>query len=99
MPIGYCWEGNNLLLDLHIQPRASKDEWAGEYGDNALKLRITAPPVDGKANVHLEKFLAGEFGVKRSDVVLLSGTTGRRKRFRITAPATLPSAIKPAGEA
>ena len=85
----FRWDGDDLLLDLHIQPRASRDEFAGIHGD-ALKLRINAPPVDGKANAHIIAVLADTFGVPKNRVELVSGGTGRRKRFRITAPAKLP---------
>jgi uncharacterized protein (TIGR00251 family) len=50
---------------LHIQPKASRDEWSGLHGER-LKLRIKAPPVDGKANAYLIGFLAKEFGINKS---------------------------------
>lgn len=86
----FRWEDGDLLLNLHVQPRASRDEFGGPHGD-ALKLRITAPPVDGKANAHLVRFLATTFDVPRGNIELLTGTTGRRKTFRIRAPRRLPS--------
>lgn len=92
MPDWYRWDGEDLILDLHIQPRASRDGIAGEHGSR-LKVRLTAPPVDGKANRHLLKFLAGLFGVANRDVSLLSGDTGREKRVRIHRPQQLPPAI------
>lgn len=88
------WEDGDLLLTLHVQPRASRDEFAGIHGD-ALKLRITAPPVDGKANAHLRRFLAETFGVPRGNVELLAGAAARRKTFRIRAPRCLPGCITP----
>ena len=78
-----------LLLQLRIQPRANRDEIVGPHGDS-LKVRITTPPVDGKANAHLIKFLARAFGVSRSAVELLGGEAGRNKRVGVTAPQTLP---------
>lgn len=84
------WQGDDLLLNLQIQPRSSKDEFAGPYGENAYKVRITAPPVDGRANKHLCKYLARAFGVGISHVSLLGGETGRKKRLRIYAPKKLP---------
>ncbi|HEX7029010.1 MAG TPA: DUF167 family protein [Gammaproteobacteria bacterium] len=86
------WEDGDLLLRLHVQPRASRDEIAGVHGD-ALKVRITAPPVDGKANAHLVRYLADEFGVPAGAVELVAGATGRRKLFRIRAPRRLPAEI------
>lgn len=93
----YRWEGPDLLLHVRVQPRASRDEIVGPQGEH-LKVRISAPPVEGKANIHLAKFIAKAFGVARSRVYLLSGETGREKRLRITSPAVLPqnAAIHPA---
>jgi uncharacterized protein (TIGR00251 family) len=85
----YHWDGPDLVLTVRVQPRASRDEIVGPQGGH-LKVRITAPPVDGKANAHLIKFLAKAFGVTRSRIDLLSGETGREKRVRIAKPATLP---------
>lgn len=67
-----------LTLTLHIQPGAKKTEVAGEHGD-ALKIRLAAPPVDGKANAALLAFIAGRLGVAKSAVTLKSGQTSRRK--------------------
>jgi len=86
------WQGEDLVLRVRVQPKASRDEICGLQGE-ALKVRITAPPVDGKANTHLIKFLAKQFGVARSAVTLLSGETGRDKRLRIHAPARLPEGL------
>ena len=74
-------------LTLHIQPGAKKTEVAGEHGD-ALKIRLAAPPVDGKANVALIAFVADRLGVAKSSVSLKSGQTSRRKVLEVTgAPA------------
>ena len=77
------WEGDDLVLTLRVQPRAKNDAVVGPHGD-AIRVRITAPPVEGKANDHLVRFLAKRFGVHRRDVTLLSGESGRDKRVRIT---------------
>ena len=90
MAAWYRWQGEDLLLTLRIQPRASRDEIAGPYGE-ALKVRITAPPVDGKANAHLLRFLAELFGVPLASVELLGGETGRDKRVKISRPKHLPA--------
>lgn len=91
---GYEWRGQTLILNLHIQPRASRDELAGPHGER-LKVRITAPPVDGKANEHLIRFLAKTFGVAKSSITLLSGECGRDKRIAIADPERLPPFIAP----
>lgn len=71
-----------VVLTLHIQPGAKKSEIAGPHGE-ALKIRLAAPPVDGKANDCLIEFLAGLLEIPRSDVELVSGQTSRRKRVRV----------------
>jgi uncharacterized protein (TIGR00251 family) len=85
----YRWEHGILTLNLHVQPKASKDEWAGLHGDR-LKLRIKAPPIDGKANQHLIAFLAEQFGTTKSACKFISGESGREKRIAIHAPQKLP---------
>lgn len=85
----FRWDGQDLLIDCHLQPKASKDECAGLHGQR-LKIRLTAPPVDGKANAHLSAFLADSFGVAKAQVTLLSGAQSRTKRLRITQPTRLP---------
>jgi uncharacterized protein (TIGR00251 family) len=69
-------------LQLQLQPRASRTEVVGVHG-GALKLRVAAPPVDGEANDELIRFLAKTLDVAKSQVTILSGTTGRRKRVRV----------------
>lgn len=86
----FRWDGEDLILDCHLQPKASKDEFAGLHGER-LKIRLTAPPVDGKANAHLQAFLARSFGVAKSQVRLESGELNRQKRLRIEAPKILPA--------
>jgi len=86
----YQWQGERLILSVRLQPRASCDEIVGPHGTESLKIRITAPPVDGKANQHLIKYLAKAFGVAKGQVTLLSGTTGRDKRLAIDSPSKLP---------
>lgn len=58
-----------------------------------MKIRITAAPVDGKANTHLLRYMARLFGVPRKQITLLSGTGSRTKRVRIEQPRKLPPEI------
>jgi len=67
-------------LALRVVPRASKTKIDGLY-DGALKIRLAAPPVDGAANAALRDFLAETAGLRRSEVVLLSGDKSRGKVF------------------
>ena len=75
-----------FILSLHIQPGAKQTGFAGRHGE-AMKLRLAAPPVDGKANAALIDFLANYCGVAKRDVVLISGQTSRAKRVRISGDA------------
>ena len=73
---------DGVLLQLVVQPRASRNELADVHA-GALRLRITAPPVDGAANVAIVEFLARQLGVAKSDVELVSGQARRRKRVLV----------------
>ena len=76
--------GNNcIVLTLHIQPGAKKTGIAGLHGD-ALKIRLSAPPVDGKANVALVKFIAEKLGLPNAAVNLKSGHNSRRKVLEVS---------------
>lgn len=88
----YNWQGDDLVLAIHLQPGAAQDALAGTHGDR-LKIRITAVPVDGKANDHLIRYLAKLFDVPCNRVNLLSGHSSRSKRIRIHRPVKLPDEI------
>lgn len=87
-------DGDGVVLTLHIQPGAKKTEVAGLHGD-ALKIRLAAPPVDGKANEALVAFVAKTLGVPKANVELVSGQTSRAKRLRVAgiAPAAAAAAL------
>ena len=84
-----------VTFDVRVVPRASRSEIVGIY-DGALKLRIASPPVDGAANAELIKLLAKGFGVAKSNVEIISGTTSKTKRVRVTGadPAAIASILK-----
>ncbi|HEY9035744.1 MAG TPA: DUF167 family protein [Pseudomonadales bacterium] len=86
------WHGDALHIQCRIQPRASRDEFAGMLGD-AVKIRIAAPPVDGEANRQLIRFLAKAFGVAQQQVTVLRGEQGRNKTVCIQAPRHFPEAV------
>lgn len=77
-PDGDC----GVLVRVHAQPRASKNAFVGIH-DGAVKLRVTAPPVDGKANILIAEVLAKMFGVSKTSVSLVSGLQSKHKRFRV----------------
>lgn len=74
--------GQGIILTLHIQPRSSRNEVCGIH-ENALKIRLTSPPVDGAANKLCREFLADLLDVPKSAVEIISGETSRHKRVRI----------------
>ncbi len=84
-------EGEAAVLEVLVQPRASRTRAAGEHGGR-IKIQLAAPPVDGEANAALVAFLAGALGVRRSDVVIVRGEAGRRKTVRV-AGATAAGAM------
>jgi uncharacterized protein (TIGR00251 family) len=80
-----------VQLTLHVQPGAKRTEVAGTYGD-ALKFRLAAPPVDGKANAELLRYLANAFGVPQRNVTLVRGDSSRHKVVRVSHPTLRPDA-------
>jgi len=74
-----------LSFQIRVQPRASKNRIVGQYGD-ALKICLTAPPVDNAANNACRAFIADLLSVAKSDVEILSGQSGRNKRIMIYCP-------------
>jgi uncharacterized protein (TIGR00251 family) len=79
-------EAGGALLEILVQPRASRTRVVGEH-DGRLKIQLAAPPVDGEANAALVEFLAGALHVRKADVRILRGDSGRRKTVRIDGVA------------
>ncbi|SFR10827.1 MULTISPECIES: DUF167 family protein YggU [unclassified Enterobacter] len=88
--VSACDDG--LVLRLYIQPKASRDSIVGLHGDE-VKVAITAPPVDGKANAHLVKFLAKQFRVAKSQITIEKGELGRHKQVKIIHPQHIPTDV------
>jgi uncharacterized protein (TIGR00251 family) len=83
------WQGQDLILAIHVQPGASREGMAGLHGER-LKIRIAAPASDGQANRRLLGWLAAQMDLPISRLELLQGAGSRAKRIRIrAAPATL----------
>ena len=85
-------EANDLILRIYLQPKASRDQWVGQHGEE-IKLAITAPPIDGQANAHLIKFLAKQCRVAKSAVCIEKGHSSRHKQVRIHSPINIPSML------
>lgn len=73
-----------ILLHIYVQPKASKSKIAGTH-DGCLKLAVAAPPVDGKANEEIVKFLARLLGLPGRAISIHSGDKSRKKKVRIEA--------------
>lgn len=69
---------DTVRVSVRVQPRASRDEIAGRYGD-AIRIRLTAPPVDGAANEALVKFLARTLDIPANAITIVAGARSRSK--------------------
>ena len=76
-----------VVVDIHVIPNASRTKADGLH-DGALRVRLHAPPVDGKANLALMAWLADSLGVAKSQVELVRGQTSKRKQLRVSAQAS-----------
>jgi len=86
--------GDGWLLAIHVQPGAKTTQVAGLHGED-LKMRIAAPPVEGRANAVLEEFIARTLGVPRRCVSVVKGAASRRKTVHIAAPEANPALLVP----
>ena len=75
----------DAILKVYLQPKASKNEVVGPYRDG-IKVKVTAPPVEGKANETLIRLLAKEFGTSPSCIEIIKGLHSREKTLRISGP-------------
>lgn len=73
---------DDIVLELHVQPGAKRTEFAGMHGARR-KVRLAAPPVDGRANEALIEFIAAQYGVPRRNVTIEAGERSRQKRVRV----------------
>ena len=88
----YRWEGADLILSVLVQPRASHNQVVGVHGEH-LRIRVTAAPVEGKANQAVIKLLAKVFHVSPSRLCIEKGDSAKIKRVRINTPELLPEYI------
>lgn len=88
----FRWDNADLILQVKIQPGASRSEFAGLHGES-LKLRIRAPAIEGRANDELVAFVSYSFGTSKNRVSIERGGLGRMKSLRIQAPGQLPEAL------
>ncbi|WP_242395671.1 DUF167 domain-containing protein [Anaeromyxobacter oryzisoli] len=88
-------EAGGVVLEILVQPRASRTRVVGEH-DGRLKIQLAAPPVEGEANAALVEFLAGALRARKADVAIVRGDTGRRKTVRV-AGVTAAAAVSALG--
>jgi len=85
-------EGAAIVLTLHVQPGAKRSEVTGLHGD-ALKIRLAAPPIEGRANEALLRFIAELFGVPLRNVELLRGAQSRHKMVKVSGSTIAPESL------
>ncbi len=78
---------DGVLIKLRVSPGAKRSSIEGAYSEDALKLRVAAPPVDGKANAEAERFLAKILGLPLSEVAVVRGASGRDKTVLVRGAA------------
>jgi uncharacterized protein (TIGR00251 family) len=88
----YRREGEVCLLTLHVQPGAKRTEIAGLHGE-ALKIRLAAPPIEGRANEALLRFIADAFDVPLRQVELKQGGQSRHKVVMVTGSQIAPERL------
>jgi uncharacterized protein (TIGR00251 family) len=85
----YRSEGGAIILTLHVQPGAKRSEISGLHGD-ALKIRLASPPIEGRANEALLRFIAELFAVPLRNIELLRGAQSRHKIVKVTGSKVSP---------
>ena len=88
----YRRNGEVITLTLHVQPGAKRTDVAGLHGE-ALKIRLAAPPIEGRANEALLRFIAESFGVTLRQVELKQGGQSRHKIVAITGSKIDPESL------
>ena len=79
----YSVDGDSIIFKIKAQPNASRSEFCGLYGEDAIKVRVAAPAVEGAANKELAKFIAKQFKVPKSSVEFVSGQNNKIKLIKI----------------
>lgn len=78
----YNIKDDSVILNIKAQPASSKNEFCGVYGDDAIKIKIKAPAVEGAANKELIKFISKSFKVPKSSIEFISGESSKIKRVK-----------------
>lgn len=93
LPVWLQVHGEDLRIEVLVAPRASRTRIMGVH-DNRLKIQLAAPPVDGKANDALVRFLADTLGIARAQVEIIGGATSRRKTVRLARVSAQLAVLK-----
>jgi uncharacterized protein (TIGR00251 family) len=93
MSVWYYRDKENVIVTVYVQPNAKRTELVGFYGD-ALKIRLSSPPIDGRANDALLNFVAKVFDVPRRQVELIRGGKSRYKKITISGSKIEPLYIE-----
>lgn len=80
----------SIFIKVKVTPGSNKTEFCSVMDDGCYKIRLKAPPVEGKANTELIRWIAKQFGVLRESVLIKSGNTSRRKTVKIEFPTLIP---------
>ncbi len=88
----YRWDGATLVIRVKVQPRSGGNDIIGVTGDT-LRVRLRAPPTNGKANQALLIMLAAAFSVPKSNVTIRHGHGARIKTVVVAHPVTMPEAL------
>ncbi len=88
----YHHKGNVITLMLYVQPGAKRSEVIGLHGD-ALKIRLAAPPIEGRANEALLRFIADSFNVPLHNVELKQGALSRHKVVLVNSSTLEPESL------
>jgi uncharacterized protein (TIGR00251 family) len=88
-------DGTDWLISVHAQPGASRSAIVGPHGD-ALKVRIAAPALEGRANAELQRFVAAALGVPKRSVQLERGDASRQKLLRVSHSSLDEAALRAA---
>jgi len=81
-------------IAVHVQPGAKRTEVPGVHGER-LKIRIAAPPVEGRANAAVIAFIAGQLGIPRAQVTVVRGERSRDKLIAVAVPDCAPERLSP----
>jgi uncharacterized protein (TIGR00251 family) len=87
------FEKKGVTITIKVEPRSSRAGIVGPYREG-LKVKLTSPPVEGKANKELIEVLAKAFKIKRGDVKILSGKASKNKTVRINGIEDIESILK-----